>query len=647
MKPTHKIAAAFSGVLLLIALGVLASFWTFRQIEEISAVRKHTYSVIDRMNYFLSSLKDAETGTRGYLLTGNESFLKPYLAVRDHVGSSLRELRQRTLFPAAQEHLDTLKPLTDSKLAELAQVIELRRNDDLPGALAIERSGTGERLMASIRAEVQSTLQLEQDLLVQREEDFEANMRHLFALIVTMSVLALLLALAFAYLLYREIQQRLEHLVYIETEHLLKIQEETNTKLQQANAALRDHEEELAVKNKELENAKCLAERANLAKSEFLASMSHELRTPLNAILGFAQLMESAKAPPSSAQKQSIDQILKAGRHLLELINEILDLAKIEAGKTTIVQERLSISKVLEDCQAMIYPLADQCGIQVTFPILDKSVYVIGDPTGIKQVMINMLSNAIKYNRVGGTVTVNYEMCAENRLRISITDTGAGLTREQVAQLFQPFNRLGRESGPEEGTGIGLVVTKQLVELMGGIVGVESRVDVGSVFWFELAVTTAPKQALGSVGETRRSERGAMTATENWTERTVLYVEDNPSNLALVEELIARRDDLKLLSANGGHLGVQSARANQPDLILMDLNLPDISGYEALAILRDDPATAHIPVMALSARAIPRDIEQGMAAGFCRYMTKPINVIEFMNALDFALSSEVGKAVLH
>jgi signal transduction histidine kinase/ActR/RegA family two-component response regulator len=647
MKATHKIVAMFSGLVLLIALGVAASFWTFKQIEETGAVRKHTDSIIDSVDGFLSSLKDAETGTRSYLLTGDEDFLKPYLAMRDHLSDSLKELRQRTLLPSAQKHLDTLKPLTEAKLAELARVIELRRNHGLTTALAIERSGTGKQLMDSIRAEVVSVLQLEQGTLAQREAEFQSSMRHLFSIIVATSLLALLLALAFAYLLYREIQQRLEHLVHIETRHLLEIQEQTNTKLEQANASLRDQEKKIAVKNKELEDAKIVAEKANLAKSEFLASMSHELRTPLNAVLGFAQLMESAKAPPSAAQQQSIGQILKAGRHLLSLINEILDLAKIESGKTTISQEPMSLAEVLDECQSMIYPLAEQRGIQVTFPSLDQPVDVVGDPTAIKQVMINLLSNAIKYNRANGTVSVHCEMSGADRLRTSITDTGAGLAPKQVAQLFQPFNRLGRESGPEEGTGIGLIVTKQLVELMGGIVGVESRVGVGSVFWFELAVATTSKRALGGAAEIRLNKPGPVAAKMNWAERTVLYVEDNPSNLALVEELIGRRNDLKLLLASSGHLGVQSARTNLPDIILMDINLPDISGYDAMAILRNDPATAHIPVMALSARAIPRDIEKGIKAGFCRYMTKPINVIELLEALYAELDCEKEQVLLH
>ena len=393
----------------------------------------------------------------------------------------------------------------------------------------------------------------------------------------------------------------------------------------------------------ELESARVAAEKANLAKSEFLASMSHELRTPLNAVLGFAQLMEAGTPPPSSTQKPKIDQILKAGWHLLGLINEILDLAKIESGKVTVSHEPMSLSEVLKDCQAMIEPQAQQRGINVTFPCLDKPFYVHGDRTGVKQVMINLLSNAIKYNRVGGAVTVQCVMSGERRLRVGVEDTGSGLAPEQLAQLFQPFNRLGRESGPEEGTGIGLVVTKQLVELMGGVVGVESSVGVGSVFWFELAALSAPRLVSGGIAAIDPNERDQVAEHAALPQRTLLYVEDNPSSLALVEELIARRSDLKLLTAIDGHLGIQLARAYRPDVILMDLNLPDISGYDALAILRDHPATRHIPVMALSARALPRDIEKGMEVGFFRYLTKPIKIIEFLDALDATLRHAVDR----
>jgi PAS domain S-box-containing protein len=413
-------------------------------------------------------------------------------------------------------------------------------------------------------------------------------------------------------------------------------------KLQGVFAAARDvterkqFEQALQSNNVELESAKAVAEKANLAKSEFLSSMSHELRTPLNAVLGFAQLMASDTPPPSPAQTQSIDQILKGGWYLLRLINEILDLAMIESGKVTMSQESMSLTDVLQDCQAMIEPQAQKRGIQMTFPHLDNLFFVHADRTRVKQVMINLLSNAIKYNRVGGAVVVECEMQAENRVRVRVKDTGTGLTADQLAQLFQPFNRLGQETSTEEGTGIGLVVTKQLVELMGGRIGVESNVGIGSTFWVELEASGAPELLFGVAGADGAAS-GQLAGPAVPHKRTLLYVEDNPANLTLVEQLIARRTDLKLLTAVDGHLGIQLARAFQPDVILMDINLPGISGFGVLKILGVDPATSHIPVIALSANAVPRDIEKGIEAGFFRYLTKPIKVVEFMDALDVAL----------
>eukprot|EP01133_Synstelium_polycarpum_P022179 gene22179-26615_t len=355
--------------------------------------------------------------------------------------------------------------------------------------------------------------------------------------------------------------------------------------------------------NAELKKARQVADKANRAKSEFLSSMSHELRTPLNAVLGFAQLMASDVPPPTQPQQRSIEQILKGAMSLLD---------------------------VLQDCQAMIAPQAEKRGIRLHFPRCGQAFYVHADRTRVKQVMINLLSNAIKYNQGGGAVTVECSRHGE-KVRVSVRDSGAGLDAAQVAQLFQPFNRLGQENSTEEGTGIGLVVTKQLVELMGGTIGVDSTVGVGTTFWFELAASRAPALAL--------DDGDALPQVQEPQEslRTLLYVEDNPANLALVEQLIARRSDLKLLTAVDAHLGIDLARTYQPDVILMDINLPGISGYGALHILLGDPLTRHIPVMALSANAVPRDIEKGLQAGFFRYLTKPIKVVEFMDALDVAL----------
>ncbi len=384
----------------------------------------------------------------------------------------------------------------------------------------------------------------------------------------------------------------------------------------------------------ELKEAMGVAKKANLAKSDFLSSMSHELRTPLSAILGFAQLIESGSPLPTPSQKRSIEQILKAGWYLLELINEVLDLALIESGKLSLSPEPMSLVEVMLECQAMIESQAEKRGISVRFPQFEIPYFVIADRTRVKQVLINLLSNAIKYNRPDGTVVVTYSASPAGRVRICVEDSGEGLPPGKLAQLFQPFNRLGQEASTEQGTGIGLVVSKRLIELMGGAIGVESTVGKGSVFWIELNLT-AERQTIEMAAAPTPGIQTKIPADAQL--RTLLYVEDNAANLMLVEDLIARRADLRLLSAQDGLQGITIARTAQPDVILMDINLPGISGIRALKILAEDPATAHIPVVALSANAMPHDIERGLEAGFYRYLTKPIKVNEFMATLDRAL----------
>jgi PAS domain S-box-containing protein len=415
-----------------------------------------------------------------------------------------------------------------------------------------------------------------------------------------------------------------------------------NRRLQGVFAAARDVTERkrldqvLQEKNLELESARSVAEKANLAKSEFLSSMSHELRSPLNAILGFAQLLDSEVPPATPSQKASIDQILHAGWYLLDLINEILDLAVVESGKLSMSVEPVSVAEVMLECHAMIEPQGQKHGHSLTFPRLELPHFVLADRIRLKQVLINLLSNAIKYSQPGGAVVVE---CAPGtperaRTRISVRDSGAGLPPEKLAQLFQPFNRLGKESSSEEGTGIGLVMSKILVEMMGGSIGVESTVGVGSVFWFELDSAAAPSLAIEGADLAGVSQAKAPLEASL---RTLLYVEDNAANLKLVEQLIARRSDLRLLSAGDGRLGIEMARASLPDVILMDINLPGIDGFQALKILREDPATADIPVLAISASAMLGDIRKGLEAGFFRYLTKPIHVSEFMDAIDAVL----------
>jgi signal transduction histidine kinase/CheY-like chemotaxis protein len=439
-----------------------------------------------------------------------------------------------------------------------------------------------------------------------------------------------------------EIEQRTRELENSNREIAREAQERTRAQqeIMRLNEQLEHRVDErtlqLALANAELANAIEEARNANQAKSAFLSSMSHELRTPLNAILGFAQILNSESLPSTPEQKKEFaGHIVKSGRHLLTLINEILDLAKVESGTVTLSMEPVALRDALVECRAMVEPIAAARGVHVLFPDACDAV-VLADRTRLKQVLLNLLSNAIKYNRDAGAVVVACEATAPERLRLSVRDTGMGLSPDQVESLFQPFNRLGQESGGQEGTGIGLVVTKRLVELMGGEIGVSSSPGVGSVFWIDLD-TTAPLASPVAEGVPPALAREHVAGAPG-EPHLLLYVEDNPANLKLVEEIVRFRPDLRLLAAPDGQLGLSLARAHLPEIILMDLNLPGMSGMDVLKELRDDPRTAAIPVIALTANAMPRDIERGLAAGFFRYLTKPIDIEKFTEAIDSTLA---------
>jgi signal transduction histidine kinase/CheY-like chemotaxis protein len=398
-----------------------------------------------------------------------------------------------------------------------------------------------------------------------------------------------------------------------------------------------DLEERVRVRTSELEEARASAEHANQGKSAFLSSMSHELRTPLNAILGFNQLLASDAKPMTDARRKEFTGFIsKAGKHLLELINEILDLAKVESGQLRLSLEPVNLAEIMADCQAMIEPLGLQRKLMMTFP-KDPAYILLADRTRLKQILLNLLSNAIKYNRDSGILSVACTPGEGRRVRISIHDSGMGLDAEKLNALFQPFNRLGQESGVEEGTGIGLVVTKRLVELMRGTIGVTSTVGVGSVFWIELHAID-PVPSVDGIGRVEPpAQRAPLPQRAGMS--TLLYIEDNPANLRLIEEIILLIPGLRLLSAPDAHLGLQLARAHLPDLILMDLHLPGMGGIEALKVLRADPATAAIPVIAVTASAMPRDIEAGIESGFASYVTKPIDIDQFTQAINSALTA--------
>lgn len=388
----------------------------------------------------------------------------------------------------------------------------------------------------------------------------------------------------------------------------------------------------------DLKQAHDEAQAANLAKSDFLSSMSHELRTPMNAILGFAQLLESnPNEPPSEPQKDQIHQILKSGDHLLGLIDQVLELSRIESGNISLSFESVAPEAVINECVEMVRKQANDKDINVKFssPRLGYPP-LWTDGSRFRQVLLNLLSNAVKYNRTGGEVAVALELAGNNHLRISVTDTGLGIPVYKQKKLFEPFNRLGREAGDIEGTGIGLTITKQIVELMHGNIGFESEDGKGSTFWIEISVDGDTPDGTDELATPNISEHGVIADSNNEimnSSGVILYIEDNPANLQLMEAIIKRVSNIAMRTAHNAELGLVLARDIHPDLILMDINLPGIDGITALKMLREDDGTKDIPVIAISAAAMPHEIEHGKAAGFEDYLTKPIKVPIVLDAI--------------
>ncbi|HKE15015.1 MAG TPA: PAS domain S-box protein [Kofleriaceae bacterium] len=388
-----------------------------------------------------------------------------------------------------------------------------------------------------------------------------------------------------------------------------------------------EHEEELR-------RAQSMAEAASSAKSEFLSSMSHELRTPLNAILGFAQLLQrDRKSPLSDRHRERIDHVLKGGEHLLRLIDEILDLSRIESGRVSVSIEPFALPEVLAEVRTTLDPMALRAEVSLIIaPTPPDLPHVVADRTRFKQILLNYGSNSIKYGRRRGTATFRAE-AAGGMVRVRVVDDGIGIPEDKQERVFQPFHRAGQETGPIEGTGIGLAITRRLAELMGGRVGFHSAEGQGSEFWIDIPAHASTEEAGRGQPPAARALGSSLSGADG-SRYVVVYIEDNPSNIAFMEDLIADFDRVELVTAPTAEIGIELVRARRPNAVIMDIHLPGMNGFEATRRLREWPETRDIPIVALSAGAMMRDRARLAGAGFYRYLTKPVKVDELAAVLE-------------
>lgn len=619
-----KSLAAVAVPMALLLFALVSSYRLQDQISTADADLRRALAIQTDIQTLHVLIAEAATGVRGYLLTGRDDFLEPYRTSQRELPRTLQALSVNIRDPDVMAHLQRIRVLWARKqksLEELRTTGTILQPADLRAHLIDSK-----QILDELRREIQTMYAREATLVERYSEAVSAAFSRNLLVDAITSLLVLVSGIAAFLLLFSGVVKRTQRLA-LNAEHLLR---------GEPLEAFPSASDELGILAERLQNASVLlASRANeasaasLAKTRFLSRTSHELRTPLNAILGFAQLLESnLQSTPHAAH---VEQILVAGRHLLMLIDEVLDIARIESGEMRLSLEPQALQELLQEVLELFSPLATQQQISLHLLPVAEPVHVLADRQRLRQVLINLVSNAIKYNRPGGSVQVSIEP-SDTQVSIRVRDTGPGIRAELLPRLFAPFERLDAEQAGVEGTGLGLAVSRQLMLRMQGEIDVQSTPGQGSTFSLQLMPALAP----AGHPATPIEEPAALPASlpDSMRRHRALVIEDNPSNLALMQALLARRPQWQMLDATRGETGLQLARRERPDVILLDLHLPGLDGESALQTLRADPAFSDVPIVVITADALPGTQARVQAAGADHFLTKPIDVQRFLNLLD-------------
>jgi signal transduction histidine kinase/CheY-like chemotaxis protein len=631
--------------LVVVAIPLIALFaasWFLYQaqgdVARTQSATRRIFAVRDQVRTVETLLLDAETGIHGFGLTGRRSFLKPFNEAFARLPKALNNLVDLVGGNASQQARATrVRFLAGNKLEVMAELRGAYLEESAVSPARRQRLfRQSNRVMEELRTEIAAMRAGAERRLDIRLAEVEAARQQ--QVVATGAVIALgligglVVALLFATGIVRRVERLQDNAGRLAGEQPLVSLPPGEDEIGRLGRALEAAAALLAEREQKMSEAKEEAEKANRAKSDFLSRTSHELRTPLNSVLGFAQLLEMGDL--GAQERQSVTQITNAGRHLLDLINDVLDIARIEAGGMSIAPDAIRVQEVVTEAVDLIRPLAQQQGVEVDTDLEEVSDrFVIADKQRLNQILLNLLSNAIKYNHPGGQMKITCSVSELDRIRFEVADSGRGMNAQQLERLFTPFDRLGAERFDVQGAGIGLALSNLLAGLMNSEIEVESQPGRGSTFWFDLPASGSADASEQRIGTRDPSE--VVSVPETFT---ILYIEDNRSNLELVEQVLTRRPGVRLLAATSGGLGLELARKYDPDIVLLDLHLPDVKGLDVLRDLKQNPATRGLHVIALSADASPTMTRRAHEAGADEYLTKPLDVRRFLELIDESLS---------